>query len=410
MYINKRFIYLIFLLCLCIQAGAQDLFKGNDLSRINIDNISDPDIAKFQQQLQTNNISFEQAQQIALSKGMPLSELNKLKDRISKIFPVGSGKDTVQNTVSVNRQTAKNDYKTFDKVQPAGYSGVFGSQLFNTPSLSFEPNLRIATPTDYILGPDDELILNIYGFQEANLRLRVQPEGSIIIPQVGILLVAGLTIEEATKLIREKMSKRTYPDLKTGLTKINISLGNIRNIHITILGSSKPGNYTVSSLTTVYNSMYLCGGPDNLGSYREIELIRDNKVYQKIDLYNYVMHGVQKGNLILKEGDVINFPVYKKRVTIIGEVKRPGVFEMLDGESVDQLVYYAGGFTDNAFKATIKVTQLTDRQKKIKDLDKSQFSFYQPANGDNLKVDSILQRIDNGVSINGAVYRPGQFE
>jgi protein involved in polysaccharide export with SLBB domain len=306
-----------------------------------------------------------------------------------------------------DRAVVSDSFKTY-KQNPK--STVFGSSFFNTPSLSFEPNLRIATPLNYILGPDDELILSISGYQEANIRVQVRPEGSIIIPQVGEMLVSGLSILDATNKIKTKMQQTAYPTLGNGSTQLNITLGKIRSIRITIIGAAKSGNYTVSSLTSVFNSLYLCGGPDAINTYREIQLIRNNKVYQKIDLYQFLTKGDQRGNVLLKENDVINFPVYKKRVTLAGEVKRPGVFEMLENESLDNLLFYAGGFTENAFKASIKIKQVTDTGLQLKDLNKSDFATYKLVNGDSLTVNKILNKIENIVSIDGAVYRPGEFE
>ncbi len=406
---GKKFLslFLVFLLWSGSLDG-QDLLKASDLSGISVDKLSDADIAKFQQQLQTNNVSFSQAEQLALSKGMPQTEINKLRDRISRLPVAEAAKQTNTDT---KREVEKNEYKTFPKPAAAqGPANLFGPLLFTTPSLSFEPNLRIATPNDYTLGPDDELIINIFGYQEASLKLKVQPEGTIAIPQVGIIPVSGLTIEDATKLIRDRMGKTAYPNLQTGLTKLNISLGNIRSIHITVLGAVKTGNYTVSSLTTLFNSLYICGGPDNLGTYRAIELIRKNVVVSRIDLYDFLMRGEQKGNVILKEGDVINFPVYQKRVTISGEVKRPGVFEMKDGENLEKLIYFAGGFTEKAYTAFFKMKQLTESGKQIRELPKAQLTLYHPSNADEILVEAVVDKIENSVTIAGSVYRPGEYE
>ncbi len=307
----------------------------------------------------------------------------------------------------VKRQVVPDTYKSIPK---APESNVFGSSFFSTESLSFEPNLRIATPRNYILGPDDELLLNVSGYQEATIKVQVQPEGIINIPQVGEISVTGLTFEEATKVIKRRMEQTAYPNIKTGLTKLNITLGKIRSIHITVIGAAKPGNYTVSSLTTVFNSLYQSGGPGSINSYRKIQLVRNGRVYKTIDLYQFLTKGDESGNVQLKENDVINFPVYTKRVTISGEVKRPDVFEMLDGETLNDLLFLAGGFTDKAYKASVKINQKTDTERRIKDLDRSEFGSYPLYNGDEIQVNAILDIVENSVSISGAVYRPGQFE
>jgi len=419
MYLNKQFfIAVIFFICFNFSISdaqkraqlpasvtqSQEMFSNVN----NVDQMSDADVEKLRQQLQLNGLTNDQAEQLALSKGMPPAEWAKLQARLNRSTAVQqkTGVDAAVGQTA-DRQTQKNDYQAYQK-SPS--SNVFGSSFFDTPSLSFEPNLRIATPVNYILGPDDELLISVSGYQETNLKTPVQPEGTIFIPQVGSISVNGLTIDEATARIRDKMVQTAYPSLKTGLSKLIISLNKIRSIHITIIGAEKPGNYTVSSLSTVFNSLYLCGGPGDINTYRDIELIRNNKVYQKIDIYQFLTRGDQRGNVQLKENDVINFPVFKKHVTISGQVKRAGVFELRDGENLDNLLFFAGGYTDKAFKASIKVKQNTDTERKIKDILKSDISVYVPSNGDEFQVDAILNRFENAVTINGAVFRPGQFE
>ena len=328
---------------------------------------------------------------------------------------IDSLKKTDTAALRVNRQQVPNEIKTTPvnnaPTSTSDAKTVFGSQLFTTASLSFEPNLRIATPPDYILGPDDELQLNIYGYQEASYKLQVLPEGSVYIPQVGMIPVSGLSVEAATKRIQQKLSSTAYGTLKTGTSKLGITLSKIKSIRVTILGANKPGTYTISSLSTLFNALYLCGGPDNaVGSYREIQLLRNNKVISTIDLYDFLMKGNLANNVLLKENDVIHIPTYKKRVSINGEVRRQGIFEMKDGETIDQLLYYASGFTDKAYTSTIKIKQITDKARSVKDLSKEQFKTYVLMKGDEVTVEKILERFDNSVTINGAVFRPGQFE
>lgn len=421
MCINKHFIVLLFSL-IFFDLSISEAQKKATTSSVaattdnfpnltNVDQMSDADVEKIRQQMQANGISNDQAEQIARSKGVSETEWAKLQARLSK----SSTQAITQSKVNVDptvvsqsvRQTSKSDYQVYQK---GPGSNVFGSSFFDTPSLSFEPNLRVATPVNYVLGPDDELVVNVSGYQETNIRTTVQPEGAIFIPQVGSISVTGLTIEDATTRIRDKMSQTAYPSIKNGLSKLIISLSKIRSINITIIGAAKPGNYLTSSLSTVFNSLYQCGGPGDINTYRDIELIRNNKVFQKIDIYQFLTKGDQKGNVQLKENDVINFPVYKKRVTISGQVKRPGVFELKEGETFENLLFFAGGYTEKAYKATIKVKQVTDTERKIKDISKQELLAYLPSNGDEFQVDAILERSENAVTIDGAVYRPGEFE
>lgn len=390
---------------------ASYIFSGYDLSNFNADQLSDTDIANIKAKLQARNISYDQAEQMAVSKGMAPAEAQKLKARLSGLATNGtaSGTNSGADTSASGKRTGQgNSYLSYQRSKSD--LTVFGSSFFNNPSLSFEPNLRIATPVNYVLGPDDELLITVSGYQEAVLHAKVQPEGTLFIPQVGTIPVAGLTIEQATALMRTKMGQTAYRSLKSGLSTVIVSLDKIKSIHITVIGATKPGNYTVSSVSTVFNSLYVCGGPGDINSYRNIELIRNNKVQQKIDLYQFLTRGDQHGNVPLKESDVINFPVYSKRVTIQGQVKRPGIFELKDNETLQDLLFFAGGYTDRAYKTTIKVRQITDTERRIRDLSKADMATYQPSNGDIFEVDSVLNRVVNGVAVKGAVRRPGEFE
>ncbi len=413
MYIDKKFIlFLAFFVYISISntIAQTQTQNSSDWSQVKVDQLSDADLAKMQGQLQGSGMTPEQAKQMAISKGLPESEWAKLRARLSKSGGANAGKQGSNGTTvvpSVERETTASDYKSTPK---AATSNVFGASFFDSESLSFEPNLRIATPVNYILGPDDQLEISVSGYQETNLETTIGPEGTIAIPQVGSINLSGLTVDQATARIRAKMSSTAYASLRNGTSKLIVSLGKIRSIHISIVGASKPGNYTVSSLSTVFNSLYLCGGPGDINTYRNIELIRNNKVYQRIDLYQFLTKGDQSGNILLKENDVINFPVYKKHVTVNGEVKRQGVFELKDGESLESLLFFAGGYTDKAYRASVKVKQITDTQRQIKDILKAGYATYIPSNGDVFQVDAVLERFENAVSINGAVYRPGQFE
>ncbi|MBS1522314.1 MAG: SLBB domain-containing protein [Bacteroidetes bacterium] len=390
---------------------ASYIFSGYDLSNFNTDQLSDDDLNNIKSKLQSRNISYDQAEQMAVKKGMAPAEAQRLKARLMGLSSKGAASNTnvsPDTSVSSTRTGQGNSYLSYRK--PKSALAVFGSSFFNNPSLSFEPNLRIATPVNYVLGPDDELLITVYGYQEAVLRAIVQPEGTIFLPQVGTIPVAGLTIEQATALLRTKMGQTAYRSIKSGLSTVIIALDKIKSIHITVVGAAKPGNYTVSSVSTVFNSLYACGGPGDINTYRYIELIRNNKILQKIDLYQFLTKGDQRGNVPLKESDVINFPVYNKRVTILGQVKRPGIFELKDNETLQDLLFFAGGYTDRAYKTTIKVLQITDVERRIRDLSKADMATYQPSNGDVFEVDSVLNRVVNGVAVKGAVHRPGEFE
>jgi len=399
------FAWIIVLICVTISSPsvAQDLFKMESLRNVKVEQLGDADILRLIQQLEAASMSIAQAEQMAAAKGMSPDEIEKLRNRIQSLQKKG----TTSSSVSANKEVVPSQYSTAAK--SASQSLVFGAQLFNSTSLSFEPNLRIATPGDYQIGPDDELQLNIFGVQEASYRLPVAAEGVIAIPNVGMVLVAGLTIDEAQRVIRQKLIQTVYRSITSGATSMTLTLGKIRSIRITVLGATKPGNYTVSSLTTLFNALYICGGPGDIGSYREIELVRNNKIYIKVDLYDFLVKGDAQKNVLLKEGDVINIPVYKSRVLAQGEIKRPGIYEMRDGEVMEDLIKYAGGFSEKAYKASVKISRLTDRERVIIDLPKTSFTQYTLQAGDSIYIEPILNRYANSVFIGGAVFRPGTY-
>jgi protein involved in polysaccharide export with SLBB domain len=404
---NKRILYLFFLIFIISGSlQAQDLLKGNNLKAINVDQLSDEQVSQIQAQLKSNNVSIDQAEAIALSKGMSAAEFNKLRSRLASLetkkstsAPPTSNKEGVKT-----RQATASPQVGSESSNPL----IFGSELFNNPALSFEPNQKMATPLNYVLGPGDELQISVYGVQEFNAALPVTVEGKVNIPYVGQIPVSGITIETATQKIKNAISK-VYSTVASGQSKVAISLGSIRTISVTIIGSKVPGNYSISSLATVYNALHLAGGPSDNGSYRNIQLIRNNKVYRNIDIYDFLVDGNQSDNVGLMDNDVIRIPVYKNRVTLEGEVKRPGIFEMKGEETFSDLISFASGFTEVAYTASVNVIQKTDKEFKVRDISAEEFTSFKPQSGDVYKVSKILNRFENRITVIGAVFRPDQY-
>ncbi|OAZ03124.1 SLBB domain-containing protein [Flavobacterium succinicans] len=389
---------------------AQDLMKSQDLSTLKVDYLTDAEIAKIKGQLQANNVTIEQAEPMAIAKGMSAGEFAKLKTRLKAI---DGGKEPIKKEEldkNKNKKVVLREQEEYSnkKVKDTLNALVFGSELFDNPTLNFEPDLKLATPVNYVLGPGDELQVSVYGIQEFNASIPVSVEGKVSIQYVGQIAVSGLTIEAATQKIRGAIA-RVYSTVASGQSQVGVSLSRIRTIKVTLIGSKQPGNYSVSSLATVYNALYLGGGPSKNGSYRNIELIRNNKVYRNIDIYRFLVNGNQSDNIGLKDNDVIRIPAYTKRVTIEGEVKRPGIFELKAGESFSDLLRFASGFTDLAYTASVNVLQKTSKEFKVKDVKSNEFSTYKPLAGDVFKVTKILNRFENRIKIEGAVFRPDTY-
>lgn len=407
----KKIITAFLLLFALFQTGtllAQDLFKGTDLSTLKVDYLSDTDIAKIKTQLQTNNVTVEQAEPMALAKGMSATEFAKLKMRLGS-QPTSASVAPKENLDDTKEElTRKQDKIVNKKVKDTLHSLVFGSELFDNPTLNFEPNLKLATPVNYVLGPGDELQVSVYGVQEFNASIPVTVEGKVNIQYVGQISVSGMTIEAATQKIRGAMA-RVYSTVSSGQSQVGVSLTRIRTIKVTLIGSQQPGNYSISSLATVYNALFLGGGPGKNGSYRNIELLRNNKVYKKIDIYQFLVNGNQSDNVGLKDNDVIRIPAYTQRVTVEGQVKRPGIFEMKAGETFKDLVSFASGFNEFAYTASVNVLQKTNKEFKVKDIKQSEFGTYKPLAGDVFRVSKILNRFENRIKIEGAVFRPDTY-
>ncbi|KQS37811.1 SLBB domain-containing protein [Pedobacter sp. Leaf194] len=385
----------------------------DNLSKVKVEQLSDAQILEISKRFESSGISEADAIKILVSKGMDPAEVDKYKERLAQ---VQSGGKTAKNAppaaqaakpqAQANRDTTKSwEPKPVKKASP-----IYGYEFFSNPNLKFEPNIRIATPKSYVIGPDDELTIMLTGLNETTTNAKVTPEGYVKIPYAGLVYVNGLSIEQATSQIRSKMIK-AYPALSSGQTKLNVNLGTVRSIRVTIIGDvATPGTYTVSSLSTLFNALYQSGGPTYRGSLRKIELIRNNRVIQVVDLYNFLQKGTQSENVSLRDQDVIRIPVYTTRVAIDGSVKRPGTYELKPSETLSDLIAYAGGFSDLAYKGTAKVTQVGEKERTIKDISSDMFDRYTLKNADSVYFGAVLDRFANRVVVEGAVYRPGAFE
>lgn len=415
----KYLIYLLFigLLFSSRQSMSQSL-SLDKLQAVKVSMLSDSQISEAWKKIQDLGIPEQEAYKLLEQRGMDPIEVNLFKQRIGllglnkggvKIAEIAK-KDDIdfsRDTVNIISKPA-----VIPTVKPIASStlGIYGSDFFNQLNVRFDPDFNIATPKSYVLGPGDELIILLTGLNESSVRSKISTEGNLQIPYAGIVYVNGFTIEQATSLIRNKMAK-VYPALTKGQSQVSVNLGNTRSIKITLVGEVRtPGSYTLSSLSTLFNALYLSGGPSVNGSLRNIELIRNNKVYKTVDFYTFLQKGLMDGNIRLEDQDVINFPVYLKRVSISGEVKRPAIYELKANEQLDDLINYAGGFTDIAYKSIAKVDQINELEREVKDVPSNLFSNFIPRNGDKIEIGSIQNKYANRVILEGAVNRPGVYE
>jgi protein involved in polysaccharide export with SLBB domain len=407
----KLLISFILIFTFQITAFSQDPLGGRDLSTVKVEALTETQITQIKKKLDQSGLTIDQVESQAISKGMSPTEFAKLKDRINGSTGIVMAKSIKKNlNTGTSANTSAGKDTTNVAFNPYLNSAIYGSELFLPSNTGNSANKALATPTNYEIGPNDVLKLVIYGVQEYSADLLVSKEGKILIDNVGAVKVGGLNIEAAKVRIKQIMSSTAYSSLSRGESKIDLTLGDIRTIHVNVIGAFKSGTMNVSSLSNVISVLSEAGGPNTIGSYREIEVIRDNKLFKKVDLYKFMQYGDQTQNIGLKDNDIIRVPAYKQRVEIKGEVKRPGIFEVIGTESFAQILQYAGGFTDNAYSAWVKIIQKNDKEKSVKDVASSDFSKYMPKGGDQITVSKIINRFQNRVTLSGAVYRPDVYE
>ena len=282
---------------------------------------------------------------------------------------------------------------------------VFGRNIFNNKNLSFEPNMNIATPQNYRLGPGDAVYIDIYGASQKTIESTVSPDGFVTIEGYGPVEVSGLTVSQANAKLRSTLGSR-YSS-----SQIKLTVGETRSIMVNVMGEVKaPGTYTLSAFATVFHALYMAGGTNDLGTLRNIKVYRNNRLVSVVDIYDYMLNGKLTGNVRLADNDVIVVGPYDCLVNLTGKVKRPMWYEMKKNESVGSLLKYAGGFTGDAYTKSVRVVRKTGKEYSVYNVDEFDMSSFQISDEDSVSVDSILDRFSNMVEIKGAVFRPGMYQ
>jgi protein involved in polysaccharide export with SLBB domain len=401
----KKLIFLFLFIALSEMTSAQ-------VSNMRIENLSDDQIVMLLKQNNLLGLSSSELESKARDKGLSSDQISALQKRLDNINPallqaaLGKGQVDKSDSYSTRLRIPTRSPRSREK---DSVLHVFGSELFDTDGLNFEGNISIPTPSNYVLGVNDELVVDVYGLSESTRKIKVNTEGLVRIPNLGPVKVAGLTIDQATKKIREAMS-RIYPAIKTGQTSVSVSLGQIRSIQVTLVGEiNKPGSFSLPSTATIMHAMYASGGPNEIGSYREIQLVRGGKVLVTFDLYDFLLKGNLTNNILLQDDDVVRVPAYSKRVAIKGAVKKPAIFDMKSPEDASMIMDYAGGMSDIAFKELIRIKRLGTQSREVLTLNAKDIKGYQLMSGDTLEVDSLAKRFLNRVMVSGAVYYPGDY-
>ena len=383
---------------------------SQNVGSVNVSSLSDSQINQIIQQVQSSGLSMDQAISLAKAKGASQAQINQLLSRIQqKQSGAASSSTVIPNTEGVG-PTVVFSTKAPVKATPLAKK-VFGFQLFNNNDLSFNPSVNLPTPKNYVLGIGDAMLINVWGASQQTYQLTIDQNGAVYIPSLGPIYVAGMNFDPAARLIKKRLTE-IYGGMakKPATTWAAVSLSALRAIKVNIVGEANaPGTYSLPSTATLFNALYLSGGPDQNGSFRNIKLIRDNKTIKTIDVYDFLISGSIAGNVQLRDQDVIFIPTYKERVITSGNFKRNKYFELKKGETLNDLIRYAGGFTTTAYKSRLTVYRLTDKEKEVVDVNKNEFSSFPLKNGDNVFAGAIIDRYLNRVMINGAVYRPGTY-
>lgn len=313
--------------------------------------------------------------------------------------------DIVTSQVAVENYVGTAQSKAIDKTP------VFGRNVFNNRNLTFAPSANMATPANYTLGPGDEVIIDIWGTNQNTIRQTISPDGFINIADVGLVSLNGMTVKEADSYMRRKLSQIYSVDGDDARSEIKLTLGAIRTIQVNVMGEvAVPGTYYLSSLSNVYHALYRAGGFSDLGSLRNIELVRNGKKIEDIDIYEFIINGKSPDEIILQEGDIILVPTYEMLVDISGNVKRPMIYEMKDGETIDDVIGFAGGFMGNAYTENLTMVRQNGREYQVYTLGSEEYPSFRLMDGDAITVGAILDRFENRLEIKGAVYRPGIYQ
>lgn len=411
MKINKLSLFkaVAFFVLIIFASSAVAQQKNLNGGQLNISQLSDQQIIQVWQQAQKAGMSESEAMSSLVKQGLSPNDVNTFKRRLIQIQSASKSKFTSQNLVKDSSDFIKDSSWVISVPQVKKSGNYYGYDFFSNPNANFEPNIRIATPKNFILGPDDVLSISLTGLNERNIDALIDAQGNTQLPYAGIISLSGLTIEQAAERIKLKL-KKVYPAINSGTTQVNISLSNVKSIRVSIIGeASRPGDYTISSLASFFNVLYLSGGPSQNGSLRKIEIIRNNKVAATVDFYSFLQNGILSKEIRLQDQDVIRFPIYNKRVFITGEVKRPAIYELVEKETLTDLIKYAGGLGDSAANNPAKVIQIGDHERLLKDVAVSDFNNYIPHNADSVFIDKVSLSFSNKIAINGAVYNPGSY-
>lgn len=349
-------------------------------------------------------------------KGVTQQQAQRIKDRVEKEQSTQGVKGLAAVNQERNRNIAEGDadmelVMTVTEVVDSNKVLVYGRDIFTNENLTFAPNENIPTPPDYKLGPGDEIIVDIWGNNQTTIRQVLSPDGTINIPDVGLVSLNGMTVKEADSYLRKKLGQIYSVDGEDAKSEIKLTLGSIRSIQVNVMGEvTVPGTYFLSSLSTLYHALYRAGGVTDLGTLRNIKLVRKGKTVAEVDVYDFILNGKVQDGVTLEDGDIVIVPAYDRLVEIVGKVKRPMIYEMKEGETLADLIEYTGGFSGDAYKDNVSLVRQNGKEYQVYTVDAPEFAAFEVFDGDAVTVGAMLDRYTNKLEIKGAVYRPGIYQ
>jgi protein involved in polysaccharide export with SLBB domain len=393
---------------------AQDI---SQLKNLDVNSLSDDQIASYWDGIKKNGYTMAQIEVLGKAQGIPASKIADFRRRVNSLNSIQAVENKVieakTKSAVVNESFGIKDGQVVKKNPTSAL--LFGYDFFNNSKISFTPSINIAVPKNYQIGPGDEIMIDLWGASEITYKATVNNRGSIKINGIGFIYINGFTLENASKKIISKLKNKhagiTASNSSYNKINTNITVSKIRTVQVNIIGEVKvPGTYALNSLSTVLNALYVAGGPTKMGTFREVKLVRSDKVVATLDIYSYLLTGTQKGNLKLQDQDVLLVGAYKNLVSVEGAVKRVGIYELKEGQTLSDLVTYFGGFTPKAYTNLMVLERLNGTQKEVKEVALEDAENFLMRAGDKLVVQEILETYENKVSIEGEVYRPGNFE
>lgn len=416
----KRILFCVFFSIICIGCFAQ---------------MSDSQVMQFYQKEHKAGTSNGQIVTKLMQRGVQIDQIRRVRDQFQSQLQTKNGTPTTVTSSGVLRkdndsqpqtltsgnmkldqtsqelaaqqyvQVQQNIDNHVEEVLSPGGKTVFGRDIFNNKLLSFEPNMNIATPTNYTIGAGDQVVIEIFGASQKTETLTVSPEGTVTVPGYGPIYVSGMSVAAANAKIRRTLGSR-YSS-----SQIKTTIGQTRTIIVNVMGEVKvPGTYTISAFASVFHALYMAGGINGLGTLRNIKVYRSGRLATVVDVYDYILNGRLTGNIRLQDNDVIVVGPYDCLVDVSGSVKRPMTYEMRKNESVASVIRYAGGFAGNAYRKSVRLLRSTGREKSVYNVGEFEMNNFRVADGDVISVDSILNRYDNMIEIKGAVFRPGLYQ